>query len=467
MPKPAAYTEAVTVEFAKAGIPGEVTTKVLKRYEPYLRWDPETKLWPALRLWLKHLGSQQLSARLDKHPHLLLRTPEECSEVYLWLAEVGIDAERTQQKVPQAIARDLLDVQSTVWAIQQALQLTDEQLPAFFKKHTYSLLYTPDRVAQTLQTVAGLLAVPVASKEMQEVLLKCDFRIFKVEPTVLLQRVSFFCEEFSGGQQAVKAALKQSIYQTSVDTMRARAAELKTMLSWTEDELNQSLNGFPMILTKHPSSVADNMQKLQAHSFTSAQASTVYAARPSLSGYDWSSPLNVEKLMYLMLVLQLTTAEIASRPVLLGTSFKGNIGPRTEFIYRSKVVSFDEPLGLPGLTYVPVSDARFAAKYNDLLASPPLLYNDIFKQHWWQRWNFLRHEIGLCVADISACRALLWTSLPNTLAPRWHFLTLLEAAQADFKAADHLTALATMSDEHFAQTFNVVDMGLLYDTNIT
>lgn len=56
--------------------------------------------------------------------------------------------------------------------------------------------------------------------------------------------------------------------------------------------------------------------------------------------------------------------------------------------------------------------------------------------------------MGLSIANISACRALLFTSLPNTVAPRWRLLTLLEAAQADFKAADHLTALATLSDEY-------------------
>lgn len=72
----------------------------------------------------------------------------------------------------------------------------------------------------------------------------------------------------------------------------------------------------------------------------------------------------------------------------------------------------------------------------------------------------------LSIADISACRALLFTSLPNTLAPRWHFLTLLEAAQAGFKTADHLTALATLSDEHFACTYNMASVGLAYDKKI-
>ena len=73
--------------------------------------------------------------------------------------------------------------------------------------------------------------------------------------------------------------------------------------------------------------------------------------------------------------------------------------------------------------------------------------------------------MGLSVADVSACRALLYTSLPNMLAPRWRFLALLQAAHPGFMAADHLTALATLSDEHFAQTFDVMNVDLVYDNN--
>lgn len=98
----------------------------------------------------------------------------------------------------------------------------------------------------------------------------------------------------------------------------------------------------------------------------------------------------------------------------------------------------------------------------DFSASPPLVYNEVFKQHWQQRWTFLRHEMGLSIAEISACRALLFSSLA-TLNPRWHFLTLLQAAQADVKAKDHLTALATLSDEHFAHMYNMPKAGLVYE----
>ena len=465
MAKPAADTDAVRAEFAKAGIPDEVITKALSCYEKYLRWDPDTKLRPALTVWLEHLGSQQLSERLNKHPHLLVRTPEECNDVYLWLASFGIDAERIQLKLPAVMGRQLSEVQSTVRAIQQGLMLPDDQLPAFFRRHVYSLQHLPDHVVHTLQVVAELLAVPVASEEMRKVVQVCGEQLFMQDPVVLHRKVSSFCNDFKGGQNAAKAALKQSVYQVSEGTVRARAAELKAMLGWTEDECNKALCAHPRILTQQSSTVATNIQKLQAHNFTSAQVLDIYATCPSLAGYDWNSPLNVEKLEYLMLILQLTTSQVAAKPVLLTDSLQQRIGPRGDFLYRSQAVSPDTPLVVSGFSsWIETnSDAKFAARFNRPAATPPLLFDEDFKQHWWQRWKFLRHEMGLSIADISGCRALVYTSLPNTLAPRWRLLTSSEAAHAGFKAADHLTALATLSDEHFAQTFAVMNVGLIYD----
>ena len=467
MAKPIANIDAVKAEFSKAAIPDEVISKVLKSYKYYIRWDPDTKLRPALQLWLKHLGSQQLSKSLDKYPQLLLHTPEKCNDVYLWMASVGIDAERVQQKAPSVMARQLIEVQSTVQAIQQGLLLTDEQLSAFFKRHFHSLDHSADRVGHTLQVVAELLAVPMASEEMREVILACGKQLFHHNPAEVHRLVSFFCKEFKGGQHAAKAALKQDVYQVSEGTMRARAHELKAMLGWTEDERNTCLNNTPLNLSQKPATLANNIQKLQAHGFTSAQALDIYASYPGLAGYDWSSVSNVEKLMYLMLVLQLTTAGIAANFTLLGTSLKHRLGPRVEFLYRSRAVSPDTPLAVSGLaSYVSTcSEAKFAARFNLASASPPLVYDEVFKRHWQDRWGFLRREMGLSIADISACRPLLYTSLPDTRAPRWRFLTCLEAAQAGFKAADHLTALATLSDENFAQTFDVINAGLVYDQN--
>ncbi|KAL3135153.1 hypothetical protein ABBQ32_008087 [Trebouxia sp. C0010 RCD-2024] len=60
--KPAANAEAARAEFFWAGLPDEVTTKLLKQYYPYQRWDIDTKLRPALKLRVEQLGSQQLSS---------------------------------------------------------------------------------------------------------------------------------------------------------------------------------------------------------------------------------------------------------------------------------------------------------------------------------------------------------------------------------------------------------------------
>ncbi|KAL3162615.1 hypothetical protein ABBQ38_008662 [Trebouxia sp. C0009 RCD-2024] len=458
--KPAANGEAAKAEFCRAGIPDEITAKVLGWYQPYQRWDIDTKLRPALELWVKQLGSQQLSARLQKAPLLLCHTPEECSDVYLWLASIGADAERIQQKVPRVMARPLDKVQSTVWALQEALRLRDDQLPAFLKRHPYSLLNMPEHVSQTLHAIAELLAVPVTSVEMQKFVMRCDERLFTKNPATLSQLVSFFCKEFGGGQRAARAALRYNIYQVSAETMKARAAELRALLGWTEDELNQGVTRHPMILTLRPSTVASNMQKLQAHSFSSIQAMNVFALCPVTTGYDWSSTANKEKLMYLRHVLQLSQAKLTSRPQLLCASLARIIGPRSEFLYACKGISPD--IALTTYSYlVNLSDAKFAARFNNLSASPPLVYDDQFKRHWQQRWTFLICEMGLSYADICACRLLLQTSLLNTLAPRWHFFILLETAQADFKAADHLTALATLSDADFAQAFSSASMGLV------
>lgn len=125
---PVAITEAAKAEFSKAAIADEVTSKVLQQYKPCLQWETNTKLRPALERWVD-LGSQQLSARLVKHPQLLVCTPEQCSDVHLWLASVGTDTDAVQEQAPEVLSRELSQVQGTLRAIQQAMQLEDLEVP--------------------------------------------------------------------------------------------------------------------------------------------------------------------------------------------------------------------------------------------------------------------------------------------------------------------------------------------------
>ncbi len=59
----------------------------------------------------------------------------------------------------------------------------------------------------------------------------------------------------------------------------------------------------------------------------------------------------------------------------------------------------------------------------------------------------------LSVETIAAHQDLLLISLPDRLAPRWLLLSSIAKEQAAFKAEDHLTALATLSDQGFSQAF--------------
>ena len=131
----AGKSAAVQAEFAKAGVPAEVTQKILKQYKYYLNWDIETKLRPALQLWLQELGSPQLSQQLQKVRGLLVCTPIERNEVYLWLISRDVNAARVQQKAPGVMTRDIRAVQSTFEALQQAAAFPDTQMCALLHKH--------------------------------------------------------------------------------------------------------------------------------------------------------------------------------------------------------------------------------------------------------------------------------------------------------------------------------------------
>ncbi len=116
---------AVQAEFAKAGISAEVTQKVLEQYKPYLTWDVETKLRPAVQSWLQELGTEQLSQQLQRLPCLLLCTPVERAEVYSWLVLKGVNAAKIQQKAPRVMTREIGAVQSTFEVLQQAAAFSD------------------------------------------------------------------------------------------------------------------------------------------------------------------------------------------------------------------------------------------------------------------------------------------------------------------------------------------------------
>jgi len=168
----------------------------------------------------------------------------------------------------------------------------------------------------------------------------------------------------------------------------------------------------------------------------------------ALLGLRWTSDTCVEKLQVLTCLLGLSLDDIAARPRLLAYSVSGLLGPRVWFSGAIEAPNTVMTSGLFG--YITCSKVSFSKKFSVPSAFPSLTFDSAFTDHWKQRWEFLRQHMKLSIETIAAHQDLLLTSLPHRLAPRWQ---LLSSEQATFKAEDHLTALATLSDQDFSRKF--------------
>ncbi len=145
----------VQKEFAKAGLSAAASNKVLKKCQMYLQWDCESKLQPALQLWLQELGSEKLREVLQYAPHLLERNPADCEEVFMWLLlripytgncykeprkwwhtrTFGVDAALIQRKQPEVMLQKLDDVRKTIDSVRWNADFTELQLRSFLHHH--------------------------------------------------------------------------------------------------------------------------------------------------------------------------------------------------------------------------------------------------------------------------------------------------------------------------------------------
>jgi len=444
---------AVQAEFAKAGVSAEVTQKVLKQYTPYLTWDVKTKLRPALQLWLQELGTEQLSQQLQKVQRLLVCTPEERNEVYLWLVSKGVNAARVQQTAPNVMTREVGAVQSTFEALQQAASFSDKQICTLVHKHSEALAYAPEHVLGTLQAVSMLLGMPMTSDSFREVVLAVNNRLFSMSPVTLHQRVTFFCQMYATGTHVARAAITTGVFVTPESVMQTRAAKLQEQLGWDSKQLKQKLSADPGILNYEPSTLARNVLEMQGAGFSLTQVWEMCTKQPTLLSRKWTSDTCVEKLQFLTCLLGLTVDDIAARPKLLTYSVNSSLGPRAWFLYQTSAIVAPNTIMTSGLAgHLCCSKDLFSKRFSAPIAFPSMIFDSAFIEGK-QRWEFLRQHMKLSVKTIAAHQDLLLTSLPDRLAPRWQLLSSIADEQAAFKAEDHLTALATLSDQDFAQAF--------------
>ncbi len=457
----AGHANAVQAEFAKAGISAEVTQKLLKRYKPYLNWDIETKLRPAPQLWLQELGAEQLSQQLHRSRTLLIRKPDECSRVYSWLSSKGVDADRVQRKAPQVMLRELLSVQQGFEALQQAAAFSDKQMCTLLHKHCKALAYGPEHVFGTLQAASTILGMPMKSDGFKEVIISAHERLFLHSPATLHQRVTFFCQMYATGSHVSRTAFVHGVFVTPEPVMKSRATQLREQLGWDSKQLKQNLSAQPGILNKEPSTIARNIQEMQDAGFSPNQVWEACAKHPALLGTKWTSDTSVKKLQFLTCLLGLTLDDIAVRPHLLSSSVNGWLGPRVWFLYQTDAIQAPNTVITSGLFgYLKSSKDVFSKRFSAPSAFPSMVFDSTFIDHWKQRWDFLRQHMKLSVEVIAAHQDLLLSCLPDKLAPRWQLLSRLASEQAGFKAEDHLTALAILSDQEFVQAFQAEGEGV-------
>ncbi len=371
--------------------------------------------------------------------------------MYSWLVSKGVNAARVQQKTPSVITRDIRAVQSTFEGVQQAAALSDAQMCTLFHKHTAALACGPERVLSTLQVVSALLDTPLTSVSFKEDLSAAHPRLFLQSPVTLHPRVTFFCQMYATGTHVVKTALTSGVLEA---VMQARAAKLQEQLGWDSEQLKQKLSAQPSILTKEPSILAHNVHEMQGAGFSLTQVRAMCTKQPTLLGHKWTSDICVEKLQFLTCLLGLTLDDIAARSHLLDHSVSSHLGPRVWFIYQTGAIEAPNTVMTSGLFgYILHSKVSFNGRFGAPSAFPSMVFDSAFIDHWKQRWVFVRQHMKLSVETIAAHQDLLLISLPDRLAPRWQLLSSIASDRADFKAENHLTALATLSDQGFARAF--------------
>ena len=206
----------VQKEFAKAGLSAAASNKVLKKCQMYLQWDCESKLQPALQLWLQELGSEKLREVLQYAPHLLERNPADCEEVFMWLLlripytgncykeprkwwhtrTFGVDAALIQRKQPEVMLQKLDDVRKTIDSVRWNADFTELQLRSFLHHHCLALLFSGDHAVDVLRAVAKALQLPMTSAGVRKTILLAHPQLFGLAAAAIEQRMLYYCSKY-------------------------------------------------------------------------------------------------------------------------------------------------------------------------------------------------------------------------------------------------------------------------------
>ena len=389
----------VKAAFADAGLSQAAVNHVLKRYPPYLRWNVEDKLLPAIQSWQHELGADFLS-EIERVPNLLLMKPAEELLKNQYLASIGItEPERLRKTCPCAFGQSLTLIQSKV-AFLQEWGFTTAQTLSLIEKHPDVLQGTSERFGELLRVVEDIFDC-ADRQALCDVMLNCKrVGLGTTSSKTLHRSFTYFCTHVEVDHKQMKRAWRYGVFTVPPAELDIRLSFVAAQLSATIDEAKAMMRTMPQISTLLPETVGLHIRQLLDLGFSRAQVKSMCLRQPALLTCSYSSDVHVAKWAFLTRVLRLSHDVIAACPRLLMSSLPNRMGPRWDYLLQLRLHGLIAFTGAHEVvnSLVFMTDSKFREAYT----APHLhMYDEHFQKEWQQRWDFLLVDQQLIIQDIA------------------------------------------------------------------
>ena len=404
----------VKAAFAAAGLSQDAADYILTRYPPYLRWDVEQKLLPAIQRWQHELGRSFLSD-FKRIPSLLVLKAEEEKAKDAYLTSIGVNSyRRLRQRQSTMFRLSLMSMQGRV-AVLEAHGFTQAQVTSLIKQHPDIITRTSGHVEGVLRTISDIFDCAQGMDALSEVVLSCHrLGVFSLSPAALRHNFTYFCTCVGANDKETQRAWRNGIFITSPAELDIRLDSVAAQLDTTLVEAKGLVRRIPEISTLLPETVGLHVMQLHDLGFSRHQVKSMCSRQPSMLTLNYNTQLQADKWEFLTCVLQLSHDAIASRPQLLMSSLPNRLGPRWAYLQQLRLH------GLIAFTAAPqvfqsllfCTDLQFRARHT----APGLnLYDEHFQKQWQQQWNHLLVDQQLSIQDIAQNPTLLHISLKDPI----------------------------------------------------
>ena len=384
---------------------------------------------------------------------MLLQTPEQYIKRLHWLASIGIKSPSKVKQAQPLHGLSLDALQRNFYALEEH-GLTASEAKRVVQKFPKILTRSSERMAEIFDVLIRLYRNTARLADI--LLLHTHPRLFHQSPAQVADRLSYFIANFDATLVQTKKAMKKGVFMLPPDVMNSRLEALHISLGISNSDVRSIFGRSPELLPLATSTIMQNLAKLQQVGFSESEIQHMALTKPAILGLDMTSTNQSQKWQFLTNVMHFCRSTLAVRPVLFMSSLPNRLGPRWEYLLLARELGATDFSCAQEVVerLVMYTDAKFAAMYSHsaLFSLPP--YNKAFRQQWQQRWHFLVDDCTIAVADIGRHPAVLQTSLKEVLGPRWAFLVRVAGFHSPI---DHLTALATLSDEEFSDVYGVAN----------